>query len=98
MLKFAYLSDERWDKFSFSEIYETPDKEFFEGRILGSICTHSYWKPFLNKILDNQSIIERLAQIFFFKDKETSEFRIRNRLNLMIKSCETNHENFPFFW
>lgn len=98
MLKFAYLSDAKWEKLTFSELYRSSDYEFFQGRIFGSICTHSYWKPFLEKILSDESIITKLSQIFFFKDEEFSKERLVKRISSMINSCNSNHENYPFSW
>lgn len=98
MLKFAYLSDAKWEKFTFSKLYRSPDYEFFEKRIFGSICTHTYWKPFLEKILSDENIIAKLAQIFFFKDEEFSKDRLVKRLSAMIDNCNSNHENYPYFW
>ena len=98
MLKFAYLSDAKWEKFTFSELCRSSDYEFFQGRIFGSICTHSYWKPFLEKILSDESILTKLSQIFFFKDEEFSKERLVKRISSMIDSCNSNHENYPFFW
>ena len=98
MLKFAYLSDAKWEKFTFSELNRSSDYKFFEERLFGSICTHSYWKPFLEKILSDEKIIAKLAQIFFFKDEEFSKDRLMKRLSEMINRCNSNHENYPYFW
>lgn len=98
LLKFAYLSDAKWDKFTFNALKKTSDQDFFESRILGSVCTHSYWKPFIERILNNQNIIDNLTQIFFFKDESSSKDILIKHLRIMIDKCNTNHENYPFFW
>ena len=89
ILKFAYISDSRWDKISLIRYCHDwdSDSRFISDTLFGAgVVYDSNWMPFLKRILDNEDAIEKLS--LFYNNTTSVKDYIRGRIKNIISELE----------